>query len=152
MFVRLALADEAELLVEMARDAVTQTKPEHEFDAERVRTVFTSYLQHAHPTFFFVEQNRKVIGFLQAEMGLYDFTSGMFTVQKTVYVQRDKRGTRAATLLMQHFIDWSRVHIGAKEAFGGVDNDFHAERTAGFLERFGFKRVGYAMTLDLRNG
>lgn len=151
MFVRLAQPDECELIVEMARDAVSQTKPGFDFWPDRVRTVFASYLASAHPTFFVVEQRRKVIGFLEAEMGLYDFTNGLFTVQKVLYVQRDKRGTRAAALLMQHLLEWSRM-LGAREIFGGVDNDFHADRTAGFLERFGFKKVGYAMTLDLQNG
>lgn len=60
----------------------------------------------------------------------------------------DKRGTRAAALLMKKLIEWSQA-IGAREVLGGNDNDVHSEQTARFLSRFGFRQFGYAMRLDL---
>lgn len=116
-----------------------------------MREVYAAYLATANPTFFFVEQRRVPIGFLQAEIGSYDFTDGIFTVQKTIYVQPDKRGTRAAVLLMRHLIDWSR-RLGAREIFGGVDNGYQIGRTSRFLERLGFVRDGWSMHMSLNDG
>lgn len=151
MLVRLALEDEAETLVAMARQAVEQTLPHHRFSPDKVREVFRSYLNTAHPTFFFVEHNRSVVGFLQAEIGLYDFTDGLFTVQKTLYVTPEKRGSRASALLLRHFVSWSR-RLGAREIFGGVDNGFMVGQTAKLLRRFGFEDVGCNMRLVLDDG
>lgn len=151
MLVRLALENEAEALVSMAAAAVAETKPAHTFSADRVREVYAAYLATANPTFFFVEQRRVPIGFLQAEIGAYDFTDGIFTVQKTIYVQPDKRGTRAAVLLMRHLTDWSR-RLGAREIFGGVDNGYQIGRTSRFLERLGFVRDGWSMHMSLNDG
>ena len=104
MLVRLALEDERELLVGMVADAVAETQTGHVFNPDRVREVYASYLASAHPTFFLAEHRREVIGFLQAEMGVYDFTDGLFTVQKTLYVRPERRGTRAAAALVEHMI------------------------------------------------
>ena len=152
MFVRLALEDERETLVELARAGVAESLPDRVFNADKVRCAFDGYLRDCESTFFFVEQDRQVVGFLQARIGEFDFTDGLYTVQKTLYVTPAKRGTRAAALLMKRFIAWSRDTIKALEAWGGVDNEFEIERTARFLEAFGFRKVGYSLVLDLTNG
>jgi len=148
MFVRLALDHEAEELVRMAVANLKETMPGEPYDEEEIRRTFLRYLQRANPTFFFVEHKRRVIGFLQAVWNTYDYRAGFYTVQKVLYVSPENRGTRAAVLLMKEFIAWSQ-RFGASEAFGGNDNDFQSERTAKFLGHFGFKRIGYAMKLDL---
>jgi GNAT superfamily N-acetyltransferase len=61
-----------------------------------------------------------------------------------LFVKPEKRGTRAATLLTRQLIEWAEI-IGAQEIVGGNDNEFNSERTARFLEHFGFRRVGIAM-------
>lgn len=152
MLVRLALEHEAELIVEMAAINAAQTKPEHVFNPDRVREVFASYIAGADPTIWVVEdRNRAVVGFLSAGICAYDFTDGIFTTQKVLFVRPESRGSRAAAVLMRHLIEWSK-RLGAKEIVGGNDNGFNSERTARFLEHFGFRRVGYAMTLGLGDG
>jgi L-amino acid N-acyltransferase YncA len=151
MFVRLAQPDECEEIVEMARTNAALTKNGHIFSADRVREVFASYLSDAHPTIFVAEDRREIVGFLSAEIGLYDFTDGIFTIQKVLFVKPEKRGSRASVLLMKHLDRWSR-QLGAKEIVGGNDNGFQSDRTARFLEHLGFVNVGYAMAKDLRDG
>lgn len=150
MFVRLALESDADAIVEMARINAEQTK-QFTFSEGRVRAVIQGYLDDAHPTLFVVEKDRQAVAFLSAEIMAYDFTEGLFTVQKVLFVRPEFRGSRAAILLMKHLVGWSR-DLGALEVLGGNDNGFQSERTARFLEHFGFKRVGIALAKDLTDG
>ncbi len=143
MFARLADVGDFDAIVEMARDNA-RTVPHLEFSEERVQATLARYIETANPTIWVVEDHRKAVGFLQAYWWGYDAFAGIFTVQQVIYVQPDKRGTRASVLLMRELVAWSK-RLGAKEIIGGNDNEFNSERTAKFLEHFGFRRVGFAM-------
>jgi GNAT superfamily N-acetyltransferase len=142
MKVRLGMDDEADVLVGMASIACAESTPHLTFNAGRVRALYRRYLETACPTFFFVEDRDGVVGFLQATMSEYEFADGFFTTQQVLWVYPDKRGTRAAALLMSAFTSWSD-RLGAIENTGGNDNDLTSDRTARFLGRFGFQRVGF---------
>lgn len=142
MIVRLATPDEEDTLVELARLCVAEGVPHIAFIEQRVRETFQRYLKTARPTFFFAEQEGRVVGFMQAGICGYDFADGIFTTQDVLFVHPDKRGSRAAALLMENFVSWSD-ELGALENRGGNDNGLTSERTARFLGRFGFENVGY---------
>lgn len=148
MFVRLALETDMDAVVEMGRANVAETLPGEAFDRSVAEQTFIRYLDTANPTFFVCEKDREVIGFLQAQIWGYDYRAGLWTGQKVLYVSPENRGTRAAVLLMKHFIRWSE-QLGADRIEGGNDNSFQSERTARFLEHFGFERVGFAMRKHL---
>lgn len=145
MFVRLALESDADRVVDMAAAALAETLPNEPVDRARIRATFGQYIATAESTVFVVESKRQVIAFLQAGIGGYDYRAGFFTTQRVIYVLPEKRGTRAAALLMQEFIRWSR-QIGAAEALGGNHNGFRSSRMTTFLARFGFADVGRVMT------
>lgn len=144
MHVRLALPADEDACVELARFQVEETLPHLDFDEATTRRTFQRYLDTADPTIFVAVEKGAVIGHLMALMHTYAFTSGLFTVQEVLFVRPDKRGTRAAALLMDEFTRWSD-QLGARENIGGNSNKFHSERTAKFLSRFGFEIVGYSM-------
>lgn len=123
---------------------VEETLPHLDFDEAIARETFSNYLAHADPTIFVAVVDGKVIGQLMALIQAYAFTSGIFTVQEVLYARPDRRGTRAAALLMKEFTRWSDM-LGARENIGGNSNKFHSERTARFLGHFGFEQVGYSM-------
>lgn len=148
MLVRLALESDFDRLVELGRMNAEETKSEHVFSERRAREVLAEYLKTANPTFFVVEDRRRVIGFLMAGMYLYDHRDGFYTTQRVLFVSPENRGTRAAVLLMKELVRWSK-RLGAAEIKGGNDNGFKSDRTARFLEHFGFKRVGIAMVKPL---
>lgn len=151
MLVRLALEADFDVIVEMARANIAETRPEMGFDAHTAYETCYSYLDKADPTIFVVEDQREVIGMLLAAIHGYRAATGLWTSQEVLFVRPDKRGTRAAVLLMKHLVAWSE-RLGAKEIIGGNDNSFQSERTAQFLEHFGFKRVGYAMRRQVTHG
>jgi L-amino acid N-acyltransferase YncA len=144
MFTRLAIEADFDAIVEMAEYNVRTTRPDMDWDEAKMRRTLRSYIERAAPTFFVVEERRDVIGFLLCDMVEYRAATGLFTTQEVLFVRPDRRGTRAAVLLMKQLLAWSQL-LGAKEIVGGNDNQFQSERTAKFLEHFGFERVGYAM-------
>lgn len=141
MLVRLPTADEEDVFVDLARNVLAESYPDQAFSEKIARETFQRYLATAHPTFFFCERTERVIGVLQATISSYDYADGIFTTLCGIYVHPDKRGTRAAALLLSEFCRWSD-QLGALESTGGNDNALTTERTTRLLGRFGFKPVG----------
>lgn len=144
MEVRLGTLDDCDVVCDMARRNIEETRVGMEFDLERCRRSYASYLATAEPTIFVCEDKGQVIGFTLSSLNAYRAASGLYTTQEVLYVVPEKRGSRAAVLLMKNLIAWSQM-LGAKEIIGGNDNRFNSDRTARFLEHFGFEEVGNAM-------
>lgn len=150
--IRLAVAEDYEAVADLAYQNTRESCPQREWSDARMRhTFFEDYLKDSNGIFFVAEKDGAVHGFLLT--GVYEYRAfvGLFTVQEVLFVRPDKRGSRAAALLMKKLIEWS-VSLGAKEIVGGNDNDVHSERTARFLSRFGFRSYGYSMKLELEHG
>lgn len=141
MKVRLALPDDEDAVIDLARQDVAETLPHLTFREDITRATFRQYLAEADPTIFVVEHRGEVVGFLMALMQGYAFTDGVFATGEVIYVRPDRRGTLAAAHLVRAFVEWAET-IEAREAIMGVSNGLKMERTARFLERFGFKVVG----------
>lgn len=144
MFVRLALESDTDAIMEMARENVESTRPTLTFNKAKCLGMIWSYLTEASPTIWVVEHKREVIALMLAEIYQYRAMDGLYTTQEVLYVKPENRGSRASALLMKNLIAWSE-RLGAKEIIGGNDNEFNSERTARFLEHFGFQRVGFTM-------
>jgi GNAT superfamily N-acetyltransferase len=124
--------------------AAAENAPYLTFNEAKVWATFASYLERAHPTIFVAEADREVIGLLNATISEYNFADGFYTTQEVLFVRPDKRGSRAAALLLREFTRWSDM-LGALENTGGNDNAILTERTTKFLKRFGFEHVGSFM-------
>lgn len=144
MICRLAMPQDEDAIVRLTLQDIAETLPHHTVIEARVRETFNRSINHADPTIFVVEDKGEVVAFLLAIMNGYAFTDGVYTCQEVFYVRPDKRGTRAAALLMGEFLRWSQI-VGAKEVIGGNSNGLYSERTRRFLERFGFQMAGYSM-------
>lgn len=148
MKVRLALESDADSIVEMARTNMEQTRPTLQFNEARCRATIQNYLSSASPTIFVADHENQAVGLLVCDFYEHRAADGHFAVQEVLFVRPDRRGTRAAALLMKELVTWAGM-IGANEIVGGNDNEFNSDRTARFLEHFGFKRVGHSMRRDL---
>lgn len=144
MFVRLALEQDEDAIVELARMNCEISTPHLTFSPEKVRETVQNYLAYANPTMFVVEHNREVIGLLVATINEYRHATGLYTTQEVIFVAPAYHGSRAAILLVRELIRWSE-RLGAVEITGGNDNSYKSERTAKFLEHFGFEQVGFFM-------
>lgn len=150
MEVRFAKVQDMDDIVEMSRENA-KTRPGLVFNEVRTRATVVDYLEKASPSMWVCEDKGEVIGLLVADFYVYRAFDGLFTTQEVLFVKPEKRGSRAATLLMRELISWSKM-LGAKEIIGGNDNEDNSERTAKFLGHFGFRKVGYAMRMELGDG
>lgn len=148
MFVRLALDDEEDIFVRMAVANLNETMIGEPYDEAIIRGKFQRYLDGANPTIMFAEHQRRVVGFVMSYIADFDYRAGFYVTQRVLYVSPENRGTRAAVVLMKELIRWGRS-IGAAKIDGGNENSFKTDRTARFLEHFGFKDCGRVMTLNL---
>lgn len=143
MFARQVMPYDEEEMFEIVKTQVAETLPHLDVKEYVFRETFHQSAYHADPTIFVVEEDRHVIGYLMALVNGYAFTDGVFTVQEVLYVRPDRRGTRAAALLVKMFVEWSE-RLGAREIIFGIANGFQPDRTAKFFElTAGAKRVGY---------
>lgn len=151
MIARLALDEEEDIFVEMAKAAAAESTPHLPTSEARIRRTFQRYLRIGNPTIFFADHRRDIAGFLIATMSDYRHVDGLYTTQEVLFVRPEKRGTRAAVVLMRELVRWSEM-LGALEITGGNDNALTSERTARFLAHFGFERVGFFMRRVIANG
>lgn len=150
MKVRFAEIADTDRIVEMARTNAA-TVPHLTFNETRTRATIVEYLMDGRPVIWVAEADDGLAGFLMASFYAHRAFDGLFTVQEVLFVEPDRRGGRAAVLLMRAFLEWSE-QMGANEVVGGVDNATDVERTARFLEKLGFARCGHAMKRVLRHG
>ena len=148
MYVRLGLERDEDAVVALARVACEQNTPHLTYREDLVRNAYRRYLATANPTFFLVDQEGAVIGGVLASMSSYWHAAGLIVAAEVVFVQPDKRGTRAAALLLAHLVEWGKM-LGANEITGGSDTGMNGEQVARLYERFGFQRVGYLMRRSL---
>lgn len=141
MIVRLGMPEEEDAFVELAKLMLAESYPHLVFHEQIARDTYRRYLETAHPTFLFAEQDGRIVGVLQASISGYDFSDGIFTTLCGTFIHPDKRGTRAAALLLAEFTRWSD-QLGAIESTGGNDNSLTTERTTRLMSHFGFKPVG----------
>lgn len=142
MFVRLAMDYDEAAFLQMAVANIEETLPGEPYNVGKLSSLFHRGITTAQPTIFVVEHRRKVIGFAMSYMFDFDYRDGHYTTQRVIYVSPEHRGTRAAVLLVKELVHWSKS-TGAVKIEGGNDNSFKSDRTAAFLEHFGFKRVGH---------
>jgi L-amino acid N-acyltransferase YncA len=134
--------------VRMAVANLKETMPGEPYSEVVLRKTFGKYLETATPTIWVVESARKPIAMMLSYICAYDYRDGHYTTQRVIYVTPENRGTRAAVLLVKELVRWSKF-IGASKIDGGNDNSFKSERTAAFLEHFGFENVGFYLTKAL---
>lgn len=149
MEVRLALETDEDAVIDMCRMNIEATRPSLTFNEARCRATFRSYLDRADPTVYVADQDGEAIGLLVCNFYEHRGADGLFATQEVLFTRPDRRGTRAAALLMKELIAWAK-QLGATEIVGGNDNEFNSERTARFLEHFGFRRVGFSMRRDVK--
>lgn len=151
MFVRLAVEQDTSELLQLTEAGVKELMPRHAYSETRFKQTIQSYLDRGNPTLFVVEEDRKVIAFLMASLHTHWFLDGHFASQDVIYVRPDKRGTRAAAMLVKRLTAWSD-QLGVTEIIGGTETSFQPERTVRFLKHFGFRELGFCLYREISNG
>lgn len=144
MFVRLAMPEDEDGVIRLARlyaEEVGSLLPHVAFDETHTRETFRHSITKAHPTTFVAIQGDDVIGMLICSIQGFYFMAGHWANNDIFYVQPEKRGSRAATLLIAAFNTWAD-EIGAQIAVSGNANKLSPDRTEKFHSHFGYEQVG----------
>lgn len=144
MLSRLARPEDEAALLALAVACNAESTPFLSFRPDKWVAEFREGVFGANPTYFVIEQAGTIVAFLRAYVQEYRHADGCFTVPETTFVRPDKRGSRAAALLLGAFVRWSD-DLGAVESLAGNSNGLSTDRTTRFLRRFGFEVRGNCM-------
>ncbi len=84
-----------------------------------------------------VDDGERLVGVVNGTIGDYAFSTELRAAQDILFVTKDKRGTRAALLLMRAFLEWADAN-GAKTVLAGSSTGVSTEMTERFFTKFGF--------------
>ncbi len=143
--VRLAMPEDREQLRSLSCGAALECEPDLGFDNAVFDRTFDGVLRGT-PTGFVAALGHVIVGFALCEIEGFHFASGISTVLQIIYVRPDKRGTRAAALLLAEFIRWSEI-VGSRRRYLGINTGQGIERTARFFERAGARSLGHCMVI-----
>lgn len=133
VYVRTLTAADVGAFVALIGPQLAETAPHLDVKPDILAESIRRSLSQLDPQVFLAEDRRRIVGYLVGRVGEYLFTDGVFTSQEVLYVVPEKRGTRAAALLIKAYAEWGK-RLGAKEIIFGVSNGINFDRTARFIE------------------
>lgn len=84
-----------------------------------------------------VEDDDGIVGVINGTIGDYAFSSQLRAAQDILFVTKEKRGSRAAILLLKIFIEWAQEN-GAQYIFAGASTGVKTDLTEKLFTKFGF--------------
>lgn len=147
MRARLALHRDKDAVLALAQAGAEEAHPEVPFDSEVAWQTWVEAMTTGHPVIFIVEHAGEVFGILSGFVQGYQFARGLFVAQEVIYVRPDKRGSRAAALLVAEFIKWGEL-MDARQIMFSITSGIRPDSTARFFSRFGAKQVGHTLILN----
>ena len=111
------------------------------FDDAMAAQTARRYIEDDRSCAYLVMEEGRPIAMHLASLTTYFFSPATLAAGLVTYVVPEKRGGRAAILMMRAFIAWSKQH-GAQEAYIGVSVGISSERADRFFKHLGFRHVG----------
>ena len=90
---------------------------------------------------YLIFRGEEAIGMHMASLTTYFFSPAKLAASLVIYVKFDHRGSRAALMLMNAFLDWAKLK-DADEMYIGVSAGIKLETGDRFFKHFGFEYVG----------
>lgn len=140
MFARLALDTDREALRRLGRAHTAEVRPNDVWSDERADATFDRYLADGNPVFYVVEWKRQVIGYWSATVIENPFTSGVFVNLDLLYVMPEKRGSRAAAVLVKSYDEWIN-RIKPSDEYVHLTDNIQSSLSK-IVERIGFRPLG----------
>ena len=141
-------ADELDLMVEAGRamHAESSYSP-MQYSAGRVRK-FLRELIEADQFVRVYEADGKVVGGMVGVVMPAWFSDDLCAYDVALYVNRDRRGGRAAILLVRDFVCWAKAR-GAKQIRPGVTTGVSGSAGAKLYRAMGFEEVGACFVMNV---
>ena len=119
------------------------------FDEDIAWRTATDYIGKDGCCALLVMSGDEAVGMHLASLTSYFFSPAILAASLVTFVRPDKRGGRAALLLMRAYLDWAKTHH-ADEAYIGVSIGVENDKSHRFFTHLGFTHVGgnYKMRLS----
>jgi GNAT superfamily N-acetyltransferase len=139
--VRLARETDRDALRAMGEAMQAELRPDLPYDDERWNGNIDRCLVQQWPTILVVTGDEELIGFLMANCADWEGAAGFFIYQRLLYVRPDKRGTRAAAVLLSRFVRWAET-FNPIEIDCAIGEGQRSALGARFLKSLGFEPAG----------
>jgi len=124
----------------MHRESRTQYPPIDPAVAERTLGIIVA---HPEKLLALVAEGAdgQLAGFLTAFISESAFSTELCAIHDIFFVAPERRGSKAASLLVDGFREWARAR-GCRQAMIAVHTGLNVERTGRFYEKKGFTHIG----------
>ena len=140
MNVRIATEDDIAAIVAMCHDmraeSIVPFPPmEEEVYRERLAMLGPAYL------LLVAECDDAIVGFMGAQLGIFVFSSRIFVYHDMFYVKPEKRGTKAAMMLVTGLETWA-AECRADRVCVGLHTGLNPDRLDRFYRKLGYTYMG----------
>ena len=146
---RMPRADEVDLMVEMGR--AMHAESSHSpltYDSEKVRD-FVNRMLDADQYVRLYESEGKVVGLMLGVVMPAWFSEDLCAYDFALYVNPEKRGGRAAVVLVRDFMRWAKG-MGAKQIRPDVSTGDVGKAGSRLYRMLGFEEVGASFVFNVR--
>ena len=153
--VRLATYSDIPTLVELTREHIEASNyAGMRFDPDIMRDTFVRFIDEENRTCLLVEdQDNRTIGYTGGWVGQAMFGPDITANEEIFLVRQDERGQLVpAKRLVHAFCRWAAGWGAKRITFGNSAGIVRDEAYVRFFERYGFRRAGSIMFLEVNHG
>lgn len=149
MIVRSATLDDLPALIEIARQFIHEAPnyASRELDEQALQDNLSAVI-NGMGAVFVVEQGQEIAGGIVCLTSKDWFNNQIIAFEQVFYVKPEYRSTRAALLLIDVFLNWSR-QMGAGRVQCGTTTGINTESCVRLYKHFGFNEYGILLDLEL---
>jgi len=146
MIIRKATIDDIQDIIEMAKSFHRESDArKYTLTNERIKELTTLIISTG--LGILAVKDGEAIGMMGAMLQKNVFFDELMAGDYLIYVKPEYRGTEAAQLLVDYYIQWAKTY-GAKSIGIDIESGINDERAINFYNKMGFRVTGYHMKLE----
>ena len=146
MIIRKATIDDLPVIIEMAKSFHRESDArKYTLTDERIKELTTLIISTG--LGILAVKDGEAIGMMGAMLQKNVFFDELMAGDYLIYVKPEYRGTEAAQLLVDYYIQWAKTY-GARCIGIDIESGINDERAINFYNKMGFRVTGYHMKLE----
>ncbi len=146
MIIRKATIDDIQDIIEMAKAFHRESDArKYTLTNERIKELTTLIISTG--LGILAVKDGEAIGMMGAMLQKNVFFDELMAGDYLIYVKPEYRGTEAAQLLVDYYIQWAKTY-GARCIGIDIESGINDERAINFYNKMGFRVTGYHMKLE----
>lgn len=146
MIIKKATIDDLPVIIEMAKSFHRESDArKYTLTDERIKELITLIISTG--LGILAVKDGEAIGMMGAMLQKNVFFDELMAGDYLIYVKPEYRGTEAAQLLVDYYIQWAKTY-GARCIGIDIESGINDERAINFYNKMGFRVTGYHMKLE----